>query len=73
MTATTIEAATVRKAHPAPADTWPPTTDTGDVALRLCRAERRVEALAFAVRLLCGEGTTPARRQAAEVLDELGL
>lgn len=73
MTATMIEATTARKARPAPAHTWPPTTDTGDVMLRLCRAERRVEALARAVRLLCGEDTTPARRQAAELLDELRL
>ncbi|MEV4141573.1 hypothetical protein AB0J72_56640 [Dactylosporangium sp. NPDC049742] len=69
MNATTIEATTERKARPAPAHTWAPTTDTGDVMLRLCRAERRVEALA--VQLLCGEGATPARRQAAELLDDL--
>ncbi|MFF5229578.1 hypothetical protein [Dactylosporangium sp. NPDC000521] len=73
MTATTIEATTERKARPAPAHTWLPTTGTGDVMLRLCRAERRVEQLALAVQLLCDEGMTPARRQAAELLDELGL
>ncbi|GGM77235.1 hypothetical protein ACFFX1_52430 [Dactylosporangium sucinum] len=41
-----------------------PSTDTADLALRMCRAERRAEALAAAIRLLCEDGT-PAQRQAA--------
>ncbi|MET7401973.1 hypothetical protein ABZS66_51670 [Dactylosporangium sp. NPDC005572] len=53
-----------------------PSTDTGDLALRMCRAERRAEALAAAIRLLCDEGT-PDQRQAAglvrAILDDVLL
>ena len=73
MTVTMIDSKAQRKARPERARTWPPTTDAGDVMLRLSRAERRVEALARVVRLLCGEAATPGRRQAAELLDELEL
>lgn len=56
-----------------PVHTRLPTTDTGDMVLRLCRAERRIEALAAAVRLLCGDGTTPQQRRAAALLDDVRL
>ncbi|UWZ34158.1 hypothetical protein Drose_23225 [Dactylosporangium roseum] len=59
--------------RPGTAHVWLPTTDTGDAMLRLCRAERRIEALAAAARLLCGEGVTDEQRRAAELLDEVGL
>ncbi|WP_238012282.1 hypothetical protein KZZ52_31485 [Dactylosporangium sp. AC04546] len=56
MSAQTLTAATVTP--------WRPSTDTADMALRMCRAERRAEALAAAIRLLCDDGT-PAQREAA--------
>jgi hypothetical protein len=43
----------------------------------MCRAERRVEALAVAVRLLCDEAGTPEQRRvavlASAMLDNVGL
>ena len=51
--------------RPAAAHIRTPSTDTADMTLRMCRAERRVEALAAAVRLLCDEAATPVQRRAA--------
>lgn len=44
-----------------------PSTQTGDLALRMCRAERQVEILTAVVRLLLDSATEPVRLQ-AEVL-----
>ena len=57
---------------------WPlPSTSTADTALRSACAERRIEALAVAVRLLLDQATTPAQRRAAALaraaLDQAGL
>ncbi|MEU7875406.1 hypothetical protein [Dactylosporangium sp. NPDC049140] len=44
-----------------------PSTQTGDMALRMCRAERQIEMLTAVVRLLLDSATDPVRLQ-AEVL-----
>jgi hypothetical protein len=44
-----------------------PSTDTGDMALRMCRAERQIAMLTAVVRLLLDSATDPVRLQ-AEVL-----
>lgn len=70
---------TAPRAAPRPAvvHTRTPSTDTVDMALRMRRAERRVDALAAAVRLLCDEAATPVERRAATLasamLDDVHL
>ncbi|WP_432840453.1 hypothetical protein [Dactylosporangium sp. CA-092794] len=56
---------------------WPaPTTDTADMALRMAGAERRIEALATALRALLDQATADQGRAAAlgrAALDDVGL